>query len=198
MRYVFAGCVLDTRLYTLHQEEYDRPTPAQGVSCCKYLLEHRDHMCSPRTSCAHRCVQPVHRRYCDAQAALQLANPEYAEQQAGATAHPEPPGLWLSLCRGQYRGALRAPLFWRLRLRYGGLPFSGSRAWVACPTERRTARGAGRGCGCQAGCSCPCLLWVPPCKDTVQDVPEGELQLVTFLSCTHSSDRDGDKAITAS
>jgi DNA-binding winged helix-turn-helix (wHTH) protein len=59
MRYVFADCVLDTQLYTLHRADTSVRLRPKVFHVLHYLLEHSDHMVSKDELCA--CVAwPVH------------------------------------------------------------------------------------------------------------------------------------------
>ena len=53
MRYVFAECILDTRLYTLHREGTTMRLRPKAFQVLQYLLEHRDHVVSKDELCAH-------------------------------------------------------------------------------------------------------------------------------------------------
>ena len=52
MRYVFAECVLDTRLYTLYREGKTIRLRPKAFHVLQYLLEHRDHVVSKDELCA--------------------------------------------------------------------------------------------------------------------------------------------------
>ena len=52
MRYVFADCVLDTQLYTLHRAGTSVRLRPKVFHVLHYLLEHRDHMVSKDELCA--------------------------------------------------------------------------------------------------------------------------------------------------
>jgi len=53
MRYAFAECILDTRLYTLHREGTTVRLRPKAFQVLQYLLEHRDHVVSKDELCAH-------------------------------------------------------------------------------------------------------------------------------------------------
>jgi DNA-binding winged helix-turn-helix (wHTH) protein len=53
MRYAFAECILDTRLYTLHREGTNVRLRPKAFQVLQYLLEHRDHVVSKDELCAH-------------------------------------------------------------------------------------------------------------------------------------------------
>ena len=53
MRYTFAECILDTRLYTLHREGTTVRLRPKAFQVLQYLLEHRDHVISKDELCAH-------------------------------------------------------------------------------------------------------------------------------------------------
>ena len=53
MRYAFAECILDTRLYTLHREGTTVRLRPKAFQVLQYLLEHRDHVISKDELCAH-------------------------------------------------------------------------------------------------------------------------------------------------
>jgi DNA-binding winged helix-turn-helix (wHTH) protein len=53
MRYVFAECILDTRLYTLHREGTTVRLRPKAFQVLQYLLEHRDHVVTKNELCAH-------------------------------------------------------------------------------------------------------------------------------------------------
>ena len=53
MRYVFADCLLDTRLYTLSRAGLAIPLRPKAFHVLRYLLEHRDHLVSKEELCAH-------------------------------------------------------------------------------------------------------------------------------------------------
>jgi DNA-binding winged helix-turn-helix (wHTH) protein len=46
MRYVFADCLLNTRLYTLHRGGTPVRLRPKAFHVLQYLLEHRDHVVS--------------------------------------------------------------------------------------------------------------------------------------------------------
>ena len=52
MRYVFAECVLDTRLYTLHRAGTAMRLRPKVFQVLRYLLEQRDHVVSKDELCA--------------------------------------------------------------------------------------------------------------------------------------------------
>ena len=51
MRYAFAECILDTRLYTLHREGTTVRLRPKVFQVLQYLLEHRDHVVSKDELC---------------------------------------------------------------------------------------------------------------------------------------------------
>jgi DNA-binding winged helix-turn-helix (wHTH) protein len=53
MRYVFAECVLDTRIYTLHRAGMVIRLRPKAFQVLQSLLEHRDHIISKDELCAH-------------------------------------------------------------------------------------------------------------------------------------------------
>src|SRR5205809_2194484 len=53
MRYVFAACVLDTQLYTLHRAGVAIRLRPKAFHVLQYLLEHRDHVVAKDELCAH-------------------------------------------------------------------------------------------------------------------------------------------------
>jgi len=53
MRYTFAECILDTRLYTLHRQGTTVRLRPKAFQVLQYLLEHRDHDVSKDELCAH-------------------------------------------------------------------------------------------------------------------------------------------------
>ncbi len=53
MRYAFAECILDTRLYTLHREGTTVRLRPKAFQVLQYLLEHRDHVVSKDELCTH-------------------------------------------------------------------------------------------------------------------------------------------------
>jgi DNA-binding winged helix-turn-helix (wHTH) protein len=53
MRYAFAECILDTRLYTLHRQGTTVRLRPKAFQVLQYLLEHRDHMVSKDELCTH-------------------------------------------------------------------------------------------------------------------------------------------------
>jgi DNA-binding winged helix-turn-helix (wHTH) protein len=53
MRYVFADCILDTQLYTLHRAGTPVRLRSKVFHVLHYLLEHSDHMVSKDELCAH-------------------------------------------------------------------------------------------------------------------------------------------------
>jgi DNA-binding winged helix-turn-helix (wHTH) protein len=53
MRYAFAECILDTRLYTLHRQGTTVRLRPKASQVLQYLLEHRDHMVSKDELCTH-------------------------------------------------------------------------------------------------------------------------------------------------
>jgi DNA-binding winged helix-turn-helix (wHTH) protein len=52
MRYVFADCILDTRLYTLHRGGTAMRLRPKAFHVLQYLLEHRDHVVTKDELCA--------------------------------------------------------------------------------------------------------------------------------------------------
>ncbi len=52
MRYVFADCILDTRLYTLYRGGTAMRLRPKAFHVLQYLLEHRDHVVSKDELCA--------------------------------------------------------------------------------------------------------------------------------------------------
>jgi TolB-like protein/Tfp pilus assembly protein PilF len=53
MRYVFADCILDTQLYTLHRAGTSVRLRPKVFHVLHYFLEHRDHLVSKDELCAH-------------------------------------------------------------------------------------------------------------------------------------------------
>ena len=53
MRYVFADCILDTQLYTLHRAGTTVRLPPKVFHVLQYLLEHREHVVSKDELIAH-------------------------------------------------------------------------------------------------------------------------------------------------
>ncbi len=53
MRYVFAECILDTRLYTLCRGGTTMRLRPKAFHVLQYLLEHRDHVVSKDELCTH-------------------------------------------------------------------------------------------------------------------------------------------------
>ena len=51
MRYTFAKCILDTRLYTLRREGTTVRLRPKAFQVLQYLLEHRDHVVSKDELC---------------------------------------------------------------------------------------------------------------------------------------------------
>ena len=99
MRYVFADCLLDTQLYTLSRAGRAIPLRPKAFHVLRYLLEHRDHLVSKEELCAH--VWPA-QFISDAtiEGCIKRARQAIGDTGRDATAHSDPPGLWLSLCRG--------------------------------------------------------------------------------------------------
>jgi DNA-binding winged helix-turn-helix (wHTH) protein len=60
MRYVFAECVLDTRIYTLHRAGMVIRLRPKVFHVLQYLLEHRDHVVSKDELWAQVWPGPVH------------------------------------------------------------------------------------------------------------------------------------------
>jgi DNA-binding winged helix-turn-helix (wHTH) protein len=52
MRYVFADCILDTRLYTLYRGGIAMRLRPKAFHVLQYLLEHRDHVVTKDELCA--------------------------------------------------------------------------------------------------------------------------------------------------
>ena len=52
MRYIFADCILDTRLYTLHRGGTAVRLRPKAFQVLQYLLEHRDHVVTKDELCA--------------------------------------------------------------------------------------------------------------------------------------------------
>ena len=194
MRYVFAECVLDTRLYTLHRVGKAIRLRPKVFQVLRYLLEQRDHVVSKDELCAQvwpgqfisdatleGCITLARRAIGDSGRAQQLIQSRrgYGYRFVGSVQeYAEGPSAQETAAA--VRGPSAAP--------------SGSRAWVACPHSFQDRQGAGRGCGCPRVGVVP-ASWFLPAGTPVQDVPEGERKLVTFLSCTLVSAVGGQASV---
>ena len=98
MRYVFADCVLDTQLYTLHRAGTAVRLRPKVFHVLHYLLEHLDHVVSKDELCAH--VWPG-QFISDATLAgcITLARQAMGDRGRTPRLYRKPPGLWLSFCR---------------------------------------------------------------------------------------------------
>ena len=155
MRYVFADCILDTRLYTLHRGGTAMRLRPKAFHVLQYLLEHRDHVVTKDELCAQ--VWPG-QFISDAtlEGCITLARRAIGDNGQGQR---------LIASRRGY-----------------GYRFVGivQEEAVQPPEEPRTL-GVGEGAYGPALSSPP----VASSQGTpVQSVPEGERKLVTLLSCT--------------
>ena len=196
MRYVFADCLLDTRLYTLHRGGTAMRLRPKAFHVLQYLLEHRDHVVSKDELCAQvwpgqfisdatleGCMTLARRAIGDSGRGQRLIQSrrgygyrfvgmvqEEAErpspQEAAAAVQELPAAL------------LQAPA--------PGPPV------LARPPETPGTLGMGEAARASASSQ-------PPGPSSqglrVQGVPEGERKLVTLLSCTLVSVADGQASV---
>ena len=155
MRYVFADCILDTRLYTLYREGTVIRLRPKVFHVLQYLLEHRDHVVSKDELCAQvwpgQFISNATLEGC-----ITLARRAIGDSGQGQRLIVEPPGLWLSFCGGDTGRGCAAT---------------------------RAARDAGRGRGGPRAGAVTASWYLLP-DALIQGVPKGERKLVTLLSCT--------------
>jgi DNA-binding winged helix-turn-helix (wHTH) protein/predicted ATPase/class 3 adenylate cyclase len=188
MRYVFADCILDTRLYTLHREGTTVRLRPKVFHVLQYLLEHRDHVISKDELCTQvwpgqfisdatleGCITLARRAIGDSGRAQQLIQSRrgYGYRFVGAVqAYAAGPSGQEAVAAAQGPPAA---------LSQAPAPALPAPTALSGPPEVLDAGAATRR-----------LVLPPPPgaslqRPLIQDVPEGERKLVTFLSCTLGS-----------
>ena len=198
MRYVFAECVLDTRLYTLHRVGKAIRLRPKVFQVLRYLLEQRDHVVSKDELCAQvwpgqfisdatleGCITLARRAIGDSGRAQQLIQSRrgYGYRFVGSVQeYAEGPSAQ------ETAAAVRGPSAALSQAPAPGLP---APTQLPGPPGVLDAGVAARGLG----------LSLPPGSSLqgplVQDVPEGERKLVTFLSCTLMSTVGGQTSVAS-
>ena len=148
MRYVFAECVLDTRLYTLHRAGTAMRLRPKAFQVLRYLLEQRDHVVSKDELCAQ--VWP-------------------GQFISDATLEG-----CITLARRAIGDSGRAQQLIQSRRGYGYRFVGIVQEYAEGSSARETAAAVQEP---------PAALSQAPAPG-MQDAPEGERKLVTFLSCT--------------